>query len=186
MLLNTEHPMKRKHSLISGIPQGRSAMWLFSLLLSSLNSPTPFPVCPTSSLRGSPWALSHLAFCLIVGLGQSESPVEDWKVGREKSGLFFSTPSISGLCFLVMRVSSITTVLVGQPLSITSSQCYSKVLCPPCYSVSLGASDASLWLIFASSSSISGFINLSHIFANVLLGLLCHLSTSLCLLALLL
>ena len=47
-----------------------------------------------------------------------ETAVEDWKVGRERSGLVFSTPSRSGLGFLVICVSSITTALLGQPLSI--------------------------------------------------------------------
>ena len=107
--------------------------------------------------------------------------------GGERSGLFFSTPSRSGLCFLVMCVSSITMALLGQPLSIAKLSILSiakEGLCLPCSFVSLGAGDVSLWLISVSSLSISHFINPSHIFANVLLVLLSHLSTSLCLLRL--
>ena len=82
-------------------------MWLFTLLC------LPYFLTHRFSLG----SLSHLAFCLRIGLGQSETVVEDWKVGRERSGLLISTPSRSGLCFLVMCVSSITTALLAQPLS---------------------------------------------------------------------
>lgn len=134
-------------------------------------------------LPGLPESLGPLS--QVIGLGQSETVAEDWKVGRERSGLFISTPlqiwpMLSGnVCFL----HNATALLAQPPFQLPSSPSHSKGLCLPCSSC-LGAGDVSLWLISVSSLSISGFINPSHIFANVLLGPLSHLSTSLCLLRL--
>ena len=66
-------------------PQRRYAMWLFTLLY------LPYFLTQRFSLG----SLSHLAFCLMVGLGQSETAVEDWKVGRGQAFSFLLPPDLA-------------------------------------------------------------------------------------------
>lgn len=157
---------RRENSLTSRIPQGRCAKWPFSLPLCPPNACTPYPSLPClPHWEVDPRSESSCLFWLLVETGQKDSAVGDWKVGREKSGLFLSPPIWSGLCFLITIVTSITTVLVGQPLlRCPSSSLCGDTLCSPCCSISHCYS--------GSLTSIFGFINLFHILVNILLGLL--------------